>query len=149
MHLFSLRGKGKSSGMKGTGMTSSMPASDQNIRELLARLTDAEELIKRQRRELHGLATQLAQTQESERAHIARELHDGVGAHLAVLSLNLNMIANQFPEGIPPGVQRLLDRSMELVDSTGNSVREVIAELAALSLTILACSLRCAGMVIG
>ena len=55
-----------------------------------------EALIKQQRRELRGLAMQLTQTQETERARIARELHDDIGQQLTVLCLNLNMIACQF-----------------------------------------------------
>ena len=69
----------------------------------LAARTRAEELVKRQREELRGLALQLAQTQEVERARIARELHDGIGQQLTVLELEPEHDRHPAPGGTSAG----------------------------------------------
>ena len=81
--------------------------------------TRTEALIKRQHEELRGLAIQLAQTQETERAGSRGSARrHRAAAHRA--SLNLKMIAHQFPDGIPPVVQTLLERSLQLVKPPGS-----------------------------
>lgn len=89
----------------------------------------AEALIEQQREELRGLAMQLSQIQESERYQLARELHDRIGQQLTVLSLNLNMISNQLAGDNPAMVHTLLARSLQLIETTSESVRDVMADL--------------------
>lgn len=102
---------------------------DEKGRELLDRLAEAEETIARQREELRGLAAQLSRAQETERSHIARELHDRIGQQLTALSLNLNTAISRLADDTSPLVKTLLDKSLELVELTGESVRDVMANL--------------------
>lgn len=89
----------------------------------------AEALTRKQREELRGLAGQLSQMQETERSRIARELHDRIGQQLTVLSLNLNMVSSLLMKNSPAEVKSLLEKSLELVELTGESVRDVMADL--------------------
>ncbi|MHB0936809.1 MAG: PAS domain-containing sensor histidine kinase [Armatimonadota bacterium] len=99
------------------------------LEAVLAEQRTAEALIRQQREELRGLAVQLSRAQETERSRIARELHDRIGQQLTVLSLNLNMTISQLSDNVPPMVKTLLDKSLELVEMTGESVRDVMANL--------------------
>ena len=89
----------------------------------------AEALIKQQHEELRGLAQQLAQTAEIERLRLARDLHDGVGQQLTVLSLHLQLLAEQMPADISPRVRGELDRALLLLETIGKSVRDMLVEL--------------------
>lgn len=84
----------------------------------------AEEALERR-----GLARRLAEAQEIERQHIARELHDSLGQQLTALTFNLNMI-NSLPQSTTSGeVKELVERSLQLIDSAGGTIRNVMANL--------------------
>jgi len=53
----------------------------------------------RNEQELREFSRRLSQSQDDERRRIARELHDGTGQKLAVLSMNLALVENQ--AGVP------------------------------------------------
>lgn len=93
-----------------------------------ARLIEA---ISRQREQLHALTGQLAEAQEIERRHLARELHDRVGQNLTALGLNLNLIRGQLSgeTSTVASIQARLDDSMALVEQTTESIRDVMADL--------------------
>ena len=81
------------------------------------------------RERLVALSQRLVDTQELERREIARELHDQVGQSLTGLSINLNIIRSQLsPESARKVAGRLQD-SLNLVDTTVERVRDVMAEL--------------------
>jgi len=89
----------------------------------------AGEEIERQREELRGLATRLAEMEESERQQLARELHDDVCQSLASLAITLETIklkARQEP------FERLLARLSDaaaLVEQTGEITRNIMEGL--------------------
>ncbi|MDO5693764.1 MAG: CHASE3 domain-containing protein [Pseudomonadota bacterium] len=68
-------------------------ALESQVRERTARLTE--------------LASYLQQTVEDERAHLARELHDELGALLTAAKLNVARIKSKLPKGADEVVERL------------------------------------------
>jgi len=78
--------------------------------------------------ELQGLSQRLVEVEETERRHLAQELHDQVGQTLTALSLNLNLIKSQIPKRSAKVAMRL-DDSLNLVEQTIQLVRNVMADL--------------------
>src|SRR5207342_2922279 len=66
------------------------------------------------------------EAEEAERRRIARELHDGVGQNLSVLSMNLGIALDR---AILPEVQARLSDSLVLVESTVQVIENVMADL--------------------
>jgi two-component system, NarL family, sensor kinase len=60
--------------------------------------------------------------QDEERRHIARELHDSAGQTLAVLSMNLSMLANDVKERAPD-VARSAEETNEMVQQLSKDIR--------------------------
>jgi len=58
---------------------------------------------------LHDLTGKLLQAQEEERRSIARELHDGLNQQLAMLAVELGMLAQQVPGHLSAVQDRLLE----------------------------------------
>jgi len=92
------------------------------------------EMTERQREQLRILARQLIVAQETERKDLARELHDRVGQNLAALDFNLNRIrtlqAFDAPASTPiHQLIELVDNSSAILAQTGESMRDVMAEL--------------------
>lgn len=58
----------------------------------------AEEQNSQNQKELIGLTGKLIQAQESERRHIARELHDDLNQNLALLAVELDLLGKKPPE---------------------------------------------------
>lgn len=79
--------------------------------------------------QLRALTARLAEIEEAERRHLARELHDHVGQSLTTLSLTLSMVKEQIPRGVPANVAALLMDAETLVSKTTDSVRDVMSEL--------------------
>jgi len=68
---------------------------------------------------LRFLTGRLIQAQEEERRRLARELHDGLNQQLAMLTVELGMVAKQIPETTPAlreQICRLRDRSERLAN---------------------------------
>jgi signal transduction histidine kinase len=79
-------------------------------------------------RSLSELSTHLQRVQETERAGVARELHDELGGHLTGLSLDLAKLARQLAEGSPEA-PATLERARKLVEDTQDIKRRVIESL--------------------
>jgi len=73
---------------------------------------------------LQLLSRQLLETQETERRHLARELHDEIGQTLTVLKINLKAL-----EPVPKQVKPYLQESLRLVDSTIQRIRNLSLDL--------------------
>jgi signal transduction histidine kinase len=69
-------------------------------------------------------AQQLLEVQETERRHLARELHDEVMQTLTALQMNLDLLADQ-----QPSISSNLSTSMALVDDLVEQVRTLSLEL--------------------
>src|SRR5207244_560671 len=74
---------------------------------------------------LHSLSQRLMQTQEAERRHLARELHDEFGQSLTALKLNLQAL--QQPDSPPAAA--LLEESLALVERMLQEARELALAL--------------------
>ena len=74
---------------------------------------------KRAGKALRLLTGKLIQAQEEERRRLARELHDGLSQELAMLTVELGMVAKQIPEDSPvisEQLSKLRDRSERLAN---------------------------------
>jgi signal transduction histidine kinase len=60
---------------------------------------------------------------------LARELHDQVGQSLTALSINLNILRNRMPTDALEQLKERLDDSVELVEETTKTIRNVMSEL--------------------
>lgn len=73
---------------------------------------------------LQLLSRQLLETQEAERRHLARELHDEIGQTLTVLKINLKAL-----EPVAKRSKPYLQESLRLVDSTLQQIRNLSLDL--------------------
>jgi signal transduction histidine kinase len=78
---------------------------------------------------LQQLSKRLATIQETERASIARELHDQVGANLSALGMNLSLVKTLMPKQAPVDVVSRLNDSNALLVETTEIVRGIMSEL--------------------
>jgi PAS domain S-box-containing protein len=89
----------------------------------------AEEEAGRYAQRLKGMASRAAEAQENERRALGRELHDRVGQNLTALNINLNILKGALPANAAAALRTRLDDSLALVDSTVESMRDVMTEL--------------------
>ena len=89
----------------------------------------AEEEIVRKSDQLRALAARLAEVEEAERQHLARELHDQVCQSLTALGLTLTLLQTQMPRKAAPRSWDRLADAVALVEQTGETIRDVMAEL--------------------
>jgi PAS domain S-box-containing protein len=101
---------------------------DGAVGGLIGVLSDVTE-FKQAQQQLRALAARLAEVEELERQHLARELHDEVGQVLTALGLNLTLLKTQMPqETAGPLFSRLAD-AVGLVEKIGETIRNIMAEL--------------------
>jgi PAS domain S-box-containing protein len=99
--------------------------SEQLDSEVRARTRELEERnadLIRQSERLRELSWRLLRTQDEERRHIARELHDSAGQTLAVLGMNLSTIVQIAMEKAPDLVQSARE-TQELVQQLTKEIR--------------------------
>jgi PAS domain S-box-containing protein len=89
-----------------------------NIRDITKRRR-AEDKLKEYDRKLQVLSRRLVEAQETERRHIARELHDEIGQALTVLQLNLQALLQL------PGTKTLSSRLNENLAVVGLVLQQV------------------------
>ena len=75
--------------------------------------------LENQSSQLRDLSTRLLRSQDDERRHIARELHDSAGQLIALLSMNLNKLSQE--QGAR--LNRTLQDSQETVQRLSNEIR--------------------------
>ncbi len=74
------------------------------------------------------LTGKLLQAQEEERRRIARDLHDGLNQQLAVLAIELGMLARQVPKESPVILEQLLSLR-DRTEALSNDLRQVTHQL--------------------
>jgi signal transduction histidine kinase len=77
--------------------------------------------VLQQSEQLRELSNRLVETQDQERRHLARELHDSVGQILAALGMNLTTI-DSLGRGIP-GHEKATQESYELIQQISKEIR--------------------------
>ncbi len=100
----------------------SLRQSEARFRSLSASL-DAEVL--RQTEQLRNLSYELLRTQDEERKHIARELHDSAGQTLTVLGMNVGRLENKIADPGP--------KSAEAVQTIKDLVQQLHKEIRTMS----------------
>jgi PAS domain S-box-containing protein len=98
------------------------------FRDISERL-QREQALRDQAHELRRLSRRLLEAEEVERRRLARELHDRVGQNVTALNLNLNLLRAALS---PDSVQKAgayLDDCDSLLATTGQLIRNVMADL--------------------
>jgi len=78
---------------------------------------------------LRRLSHRLFETEEIERRRLARELHDSIGQNLTVLNMTVGMIRAGLPADAREQVSAHLGDCEALLQTTGDLVRDVMADL--------------------
>ncbi|MFT3720502.1 CHASE3 domain-containing protein [Pseudorhodoferax sp.] len=117
--------------------TRRLQAVDQRVQEDLQRERDQlGQLVKDRTASLAELATHLQQVRERERGHLARELHDELGALLTAAKLDVARLKSRLGNDAPDALQRL----QHLTDTLNSGIalkRRIIEDLRPSSLTNL------------
>ena len=114
--------------------TNKMPVHDAagNVTGILRTWQDitarkyAEDELRASRERLQVLSRQLLNSQETERWHIARELHDQVGQSLTAIKLNLKSLR---PPDYETSALTILEETIAVVDQTLEQVRTLSLDL--------------------
>lgn len=93
----------------------------------ITRLREVENQVRAAHQQIRQLARIQEERSESERKHIAREIHDELGQHLTTLRAGLSLISMQADSN--EQVTQQVERLMGVVDSTIQVVRDVSTRL--------------------
>jgi signal transduction histidine kinase len=97
-------------------------------------LSAAERELARLRAQVRELSAELVQAQEAVCRHVARELHDGVGAELTATRFALAGVETWLPADAPPQCAAALAVAHRSLDAACDAARQAVAELHAPSL---------------
>ncbi len=88
----------------------------------------AEEALNKSHEELRQLATHLEKVRETERTHIAREIHDELGQQLTGLKMDISWL-NRKIKNQDTEVHSKIAETILLIDTTVKTVRRIATEL--------------------
>jgi PAS domain S-box-containing protein len=83
------------------------------------------EKLAQHNQQLQQLSSRLIETEENERRHIARELHDQIGQQLTALGINLHIME----QCVAPEQRKRIDDSLELIAAMTGQVRDIMTYL--------------------
>ncbi len=89
---------------------------------------EAEEKLKNSYGELRELATHLQTVRETERAHMAREIHDELGQQLTGLKMDIAWIGKKL-KNESDEVKFRMNETLQLIDTTVKTVRRIATQL--------------------
>jgi PAS domain S-box-containing protein len=88
-----------------------------------------EDALRNSAEQLTALSRRLVEVQEAERRKLSRELHDRVGQNLTALSINLDILRTSLCGDANAEHRARLRDSCALLESTADSIEDVMAEL--------------------
>jgi PAS domain S-box-containing protein len=112
---------------------------EAEVRARTSELEDRNADVLRQSEQLRNLSRSLLQTQDEERRHIARELHDSAGQTLTVLGLSLAQMAEDAKKTAPElgqqaqGIQELVQQLHQEIRTTSYLLHPPLLDEAGLS----------------
>ncbi len=89
---------------------------------------EAEEKLQKSVEAFRELASNLETVRESERTHMAREIHDELGQQLTGLKMDISWI-NKRVQSDDVAVQKKIQETLQLIDKTVITVRRIATEL--------------------
>ena len=89
----------------------------------------AEKELKISQEQLRTLGWRLAETEDSQRKALSRELHDQIGQNLTILGVNLNILKSLLPEDTIDFFHSRIGDSLLIVKQTTERVRNIMNNL--------------------
>lgn len=99
---------------------------EQRVAERTAELQAASEDLRQSHQALQRLSAHLNVVREEERRHIARDIHDELGASLTALQLEMNWLRGRLPA---PALQDKIDAMLEIAGNAMGAVRRILTDL--------------------
>ncbi|CAD6556951.1 sensor histidine kinase [Paraburkholderia metrosideri] len=112
----------------------SSPTCDGSDASVIAPSLAVERELARLRARVSELSAELVQAREAACRHVARELHDGVGAELTAVRFALAGVETWLPASAPPQCANALAVANRSLDAACDASRQTVAELHAPSL---------------
>ena len=82
-------------------------------------------ILRRDKQEISNLSSRLIQSQEDERARIARELHDDVNQQLALIAIELQNLQSDLPDGASTRTQEIWQRAVNVSRDVGQLAHDL------------------------
>ncbi|PKO33979.1 MAG: histidine kinase [Betaproteobacteria bacterium HGW-Betaproteobacteria-7] len=100
---------------------------EKRVRERTAELTVAHDNLRQSNESLRRLAAHLNSVREEERRHIARDVHDELGAALTALQLEMSWLRHRLADD--PALGGKLDSMLDIGDHAMQAVRRILNDL--------------------
>lgn len=100
---------------------------EQRVKERTAELSAAHDHLRSSHESLRKLSAHLNTVREEERRHVAREIHDDLGAALTALQLEMNWLRQRLAPA--PELQTKLDGMLEIGTDAMQAVRRILNDL--------------------
>lgn len=99
---------------------------ERRVAARTAELEAASQSLQASHQSLQRLSAHLNHVREEERRHIARDIHDELGASLTALQLEMNWLRRQLPA---PALQTKLDDMLAIAGQAMGAVRRILTDL--------------------
>jgi signal transduction histidine kinase len=123
-----VRSRASDAGTSGEALALLREVQRTTVRNYFRLLEAHRNLQRHTRRADRQIGEILSEAMETERTHIARDLHSGVGQTLAGIRMNLELIETALPNP-PDSVRESLDRIQTLADQSLDQVRSISRRL--------------------
>ncbi|MEY2633392.1 MAG: hypothetical protein RIR00_2046 [Pseudomonadota bacterium] len=100
---------------------------ERRVRERTSELTAAHDHLRQSHAALQKLSAHLNSVREEERRHIARDIHDDLGASLTALQLEMNWLQRRL--GSQPDLQQKLDGMLDIAGTAMGALRRILNDL--------------------
>ena len=100
---------------------------ERRVAERTAELSDANRQLQQTHENLRRLSAHMNSVRESERAHIARDIHDDLGASLTAIQLELNYLRSRL--GDNPALRANVEAALDIGRNAIDSVRRILNDL--------------------